>query len=174
MFDGVYELIEDQPRFRRVAPPTSADIEALLGRVVQRIARHLERCGLLVRDAENSYLNAVPDGDSALEGLPGHSITYRIAVGPNEGRKALTLQTLAPAERHRAMRWAQRLKRVFRIDIETCERCGGKVKIIASIEDPAVIGRILAYLEMRARSPFDITAAHRPRGPPGQLMLDLI
>jgi hypothetical protein len=57
---------------------------------------HLEQRGLLVRDAENSYLNAVPDGDSALEGLLGHSITCRIAVGPNEGRKAFTLQTLVP------------------------------------------------------------------------------
>jgi hypothetical protein len=26
--------------------------------------------------------------------LLGHSITYRIAVGPHEGRKAFTLQTL--------------------------------------------------------------------------------
>jgi hypothetical protein len=40
--------------------------------------------------------------------------------------------------------WAQRLKRVFRIDVERCERCGGKVRIIASVEDPAVIGRILS------------------------------
>ena len=32
----------------------------------------------------------------------------------------------------------QRLKRVFAIEIEKCERCGGKVKIIACIEDPVV------------------------------------
>ena len=57
----------------------------------------LQRRGLLGRDVENSYLNAAPGADSALEGLLGHSITYRIAVGPNEGRKAFTLQTLAPA-----------------------------------------------------------------------------
>ena len=35
--------------------------------------------------------------------------------------------------------WVQRLKRVFHIDIETCNHCGGAVKIIACIEDPAVI-----------------------------------
>jgi hypothetical protein len=29
------------------------------------------------------------------------------------------------------MTWAQRLKRVFNIDIETCGACGGEVKIIA-------------------------------------------
>jgi hypothetical protein len=41
------------------------------------------------------------------------------------------------------MTWAQRLKRVFGIEIESCEHCGGAVKIIASIEDPQIIGRIL-------------------------------
>ena len=60
------------------------------------------------------------------------------------------------------MTWAQRLKRVFRIDIEVCEHCGGAVRIIASIEDPAVIEKMLAYIERRdaAASP------HAPRAPP--------
>jgi len=44
------------------------------------------------------------------------------------------------------MTWAQRLKRVFSIDIETRSKCGGAVKIIASIEDPTVIRKILAHL----------------------------
>ena len=57
-----------------------------------------------------------------------------------------------PAERHAAMTWMQRLKRVFNIDIETCERCAGQVKIIACIEDPAVIERILAHLNGKAPS----------------------
>jgi hypothetical protein len=37
---------------------------------------------------------------------------------------------------------AQRLKRVFGIDIETCPACGGALRIIACIEDPAVINKI--------------------------------
>jgi hypothetical protein len=41
-----------------------------------------------------------------------------------------------PVARRSAMTWAQRLKRVFRIDVETCPACGGAMKIIASIEDP--------------------------------------
>jgi hypothetical protein len=51
-----------------------------------------------------------------------------------------------PAERHAAMTWAQRLKRVFNIDIEICNRCGGSVKVIACIEDQDIIDRILAHL----------------------------
>ncbi len=42
--------------------------------------------------------------------------------------------------------WAQRLKRVFAIDIEKCEKCGGNMKVIASIEDPDVIDKILKHL----------------------------
>ena len=37
-------------------------------------------------------------------------------------------------ERHAAMTWAQRLKRVFGIDVESCVRCGKSVKVIACIE----------------------------------------
>jgi hypothetical protein len=57
-----------------------------------------------------------------------------------------------PAEKRASMTWAKRLKRVFNIDIETCEKCGGDVRIIASIEDPAVIKKILAHLENTASS----------------------
>ena len=44
------------------------------------------------------------------------------------------------------MTLAGRLKRVFNIDIETCERCQGPVRIIACIEDPTVIRQILEHL----------------------------
>jgi hypothetical protein len=36
--------------------------------------------------------------------------------------------------RHVALSWARRLKRVFGVQIEGCARCGGQLKIIASIE----------------------------------------
>jgi hypothetical protein len=50
------------------------------------------------------------------------------------------------------MSWAQRLKRVFNIDIETCSACGGAVKVIACIEDPLVIDKILTHLNEKAAS----------------------
>ncbi len=49
-----------------------------------------------------------------------------------------------------SLTWAQRLKRVFNIDIETCRECGGAVKVIACIEDPAVIQKILTHLKEQA------------------------
>ena len=51
-----------------------------------------------------------------------------------------------PKPKAYSMTWAQRLKRVFAIDIEKCEKCGGPVRIIASIEDPEVIQKILKHL----------------------------
>ena len=41
------------------------------------------------------------------------------------------------------MTWAQRLKRVFNLDIETCSMCGGAVRVIACIEDSVIINKIL-------------------------------
>ena len=42
--------------------------------------------------------------------------------------------------------WARLLKRVFEIDIEQCPQCGGTLKLIAAIEDPPVIAKILVCL----------------------------
>ena len=47
-----------------------------------------------------------------------------------------------------AITWAQRLKRVFDIDVETCRICGGAAKVIACIEDPVVIQKMLAHLRL--------------------------
>ena len=54
----------------------------------------MERHALLERDAENSYLSDDAVGEDPMTPLLGHSITYRIAVGPQAGRKVFTLQTL--------------------------------------------------------------------------------
>jgi ribosomal protein S30 len=255
-----------------------------------RVGRYLERQGLLQRDAQHSYLAGERIDEGPMNPLWGHSITWRIAVGPQAGRKVLTLQTLpaddlaqaggagnvggfslhagvavranqpnkrerlcryiarpalseqrlsltaagkvryqlktpwrngtthvvyepldflaklaalvprprvnltryhgvfapnsahralvtkagrgraqtakaaarTPAERRSAMTWAQRLARVFGIDIKTCTACAGTLRIVASIEDPAVIKAILAHLAGKAR------AVHAARSPPGR------
>ncbi len=75
---------------------------------------------------------------------------WRSQITPaGRGSGATVAATRTPAERHRAMSWAQRLKRVFKLDLQSCEGCGGQVRVIACIEDPVVIGKILAYLETR-------------------------
>lgn len=50
----------------------------------------------------------------------------------------------------RSMSWAQRLKRIFNIDITQCEVCEKfNVKIIACITDASIINKILSYLDKR-------------------------
>ena len=49
---------------------------------------------MLERDAEHSYLALESADKDPMDQLRGHSITYRIAVGPQQGRKVFTLQTL--------------------------------------------------------------------------------
>ena len=302
--DGVYvERPDGSVQFRSVKAPTSAELTALAQTLAQRIGRFLERQGLLERDAENSYLAGEAVEAGPMEQLLGSSITYRIAVGPQQGRKVFTLQTLpacdesfdegvgkaagfslhagvaaraderqkleklcryisrpavsekrlsltpngnvryqlktpyrdgtthvifepldfiarlaalvpkprvnltrfhgvfapnsryrgrvtkakrgrggrrastgdpeapTPAERRASMTWAQRLKRVFNIDIETCPACAGAVRIIACIEDPEVIEKILTHLDEKGGS---AEASRRPpcRAPPQTGLFD--
>lgn len=70
-----------------------------------------------------------------------------------------------------AMTWAQRLKRVFGVEINPCARCGGKLKVIASIEEPQVIARILAHLEKTAADPHQAELPLGARAPPTQARL---
>lgn len=89
-------------------------------------------------------------------------------------------------ERHAAMRWAQRLKPVFSIDVETCVCCGKAVEVaapahpcargisasphdIAAIEEPALIARILAHAREKAESStasIGLPSTGRPVRPP--------
>ena len=59
------------------------------------------------------------------------------------------------------MRSMQPLKRVFHIDIEYCGVCGGTPRVIACIETPELIERILTHLAARNTECID-----RPRAPP--------
>lgn len=100
--DGVYVATSDcvAPLFRRVPVPTGAHLQRLLERISQRIGRYLERQGLLVRDPEQDYLplEALDEESACMDRLRGHSISYRIAIGRYQGKKAFTLQTLPAAE----------------------------------------------------------------------------
>jgi len=80
-----------------------------------------------------------------------------------------TTKEKSSATCHKSLTWAERLKRVFKIDVAVCSRCGGDVKIIACIEKPEVIKKILDYLDRKSDTP----ANHLPksRAPPRQGLL---
>jgi len=58
--------------------------------------------------------------------------------------------------------WAALMKRTFGLDVLDCPRCGGRLRLIALIEEAAVIGRILGHLGF----PADLPVARPARAPP--------
>ena len=85
-------------RFRWVKAPSNSELNQLSHTIAHRLARYLERQGLLERDAEHSVLALDHSDEDPMDQLRGHSIAYRIAVGPQQGRKVFTLQTLPGIE----------------------------------------------------------------------------
>lgn len=97
-------------------------------------------------------------------------------AGRGKGRKPNTPDETTdqtPAGRHAAMTWAQRLKRVFNIDIETCQACGCTMKIIACIEDPIVIRKILSHLQKNGPATTS-KPLPEPRAPPQACLFDTL
>ena len=48
----------------------------------------------------------------------------------------------------RAWSWAALMHRAFGIDVLACPQCGGRLRLIATLHDPAVIRKILAHLAL--------------------------
>lgn len=104
-----------------------------------------------------------------------HLIRFHGVLAPNAKLRGAVVPAVVqpasePAHEHghthgqaALMRWARLLKRVFDIDVERCA-CGGNLKILAAIEEPVVIVRILTHLGLPARAP--------PRAPARELSLD--
>jgi hypothetical protein len=290
--DGVYELDANQQpsTFHMTPAPIPTELAEVLEKIITKITRLLEQKGIIVKE-EPSFQLEISDDDSFAK-LQAGAVNYRFAMGPNKGKKALTLRTvteqdhnatrglvaknsgfslhagvhiagserekleklcryiarpaialerlslnangqvvyslkkpyddgtthivmtplelmekiaaiiprprvhltrfhgvLAPHYKHRKIivpakplpqpelelapnqeekatksriSWARLLKRVFNIDVATCHICGGKAKIVAAIEDPKVIMKILNHLGLDAIPP-NIWPA---RGPP--------
>jgi hypothetical protein len=90
-------------------------------------------------------------------GVLAPNATLRSQIVPGEADQATDTAngdgaSLAPSTRA-SMSWAELLKRVFAIDLTTCPQCGGPLSILAAIEDPAVIAKILSHLGLPTRAP---------------------
>ena len=104
---------------------------------------------------------------------PNHRWRGRVTPAKrSKGAKRIAnTEVRSPAERHVAISWAQRLKRVFNIDIEVCDHCGGSVKVITCIEDQDVIDRILAHLREKEQGRSTLSHLAPPsRAPPGHYL----
>jgi hypothetical protein len=55
--------------------------------------------------------------------------------------------------RPRHFAWADLLRRTFEIDVLACPDCGGRLRLLATIEDPELMGKILRHLELPVNPP---------------------
>jgi hypothetical protein len=63
--------------------------------ISQRVGRCLERQGLLEQDTESAWLDLGPAEDTdAMSQIQGSSISYRIAVGSQQGQKTFMIRTI--------------------------------------------------------------------------------
>jgi len=76
---------------------------------------------------------APPLGPAAPTPTPADSVPLDPAPGP-----------LRPPR----WRWADLLQRVFSVDALACPNCSGRMRVIATIDDPRVVRRILTHIGM--------------------------
>src|SRR5438477_576007 len=111
-------------------------------------------------------LEAMPDGRGVLmlDGKMQDDATWkqcRVMVNLAKLLAEKDPEPAAPPRRRWA--WADLLRRVFAIDVLTCA-CGGRLRLIATIEDPLVVQRILRHLGLPTEPP----GLYPARPPPGE------
>ena len=107
-------------------------------------------------------------------GVLGPHYKYRKQIVPKPPTLKLVTDdqiTIDPKQlelKKKNLSWARLLARVFGIDAEACSKCGGKMKIIAAIEDSRTIRKILDHLGLRTKAPM----LHPARGPPSRVHVE--
>ena len=71
-------------------------------------------------------------------------------------------QRIASPPRPGGWRWADLMRRTFAFDVLACPRCGGRLRLIALIEQASVIERILRHLGL----PTEVPEPRPARAPP--------
>ncbi|HET8576046.1 MAG TPA: transposase [Methylomirabilota bacterium] len=82
---------------------------------------------------------------------------------PEEGPAGRSGATARPRE-SRDWAWAALMRHAFGLDVLACPRCGGRLRFIATLHDPAVVAKILAHLD-RPHS----AEPHGPDPPPADI-----
>jgi Putative transposase len=105
---------------------------------------------------------------------PNSSHRAEIIIKPQD-KVDVTGESLLEGEKSKgkkqaAMTWAQCLKRAFKVDIEICEICGGRAKVIACITEPVAINKILSHLKLKQGG--QISRLPASRAPPGRSLFN--
>src|SRR3989449_11478654 len=76
----------------------------------------------------------------------------------------------APKSAPRHWAWAALMRRAFDVDVLACPRCGGRLRLIATVEDPEAIRAILAPLaaSREGAGPAPPATRRAPADPPSR------
>ena len=101
-----------------------------------------------------------------------HLVRYHGVLAPNAADRACIVPTppaqdddpacahppaepthTTPGKRAHRLAWARLLARVFLLDVTVCPACGGSMKIVAALTDPASVRTYLDGVGLPARAP---------------------
>ncbi len=93
-------------------------------------------------------------------------VSYGAPVVARDEPSAKTADEYATPERSRRYwKWADLMRRAFELDVLACPRYGGRMQLIATIDDPAIVRKILERVHLSADLPEVRPAAGRRRPP---------
>lgn len=85
-------------------------------------------------------------------GVLAPNAPWRCEVVPEDGRSAGANEVASAATTRvcRHVAWATLMRRVFEIDVLACPRCGGRMRVLATLEEPRVVQKILRHVGLPA------------------------
>ena len=95
---------------------------------------------------------------------------WRPRIVPDPPVAATGTAVNEPAARPHQWRWADLMRRAFDLDVLACPRCGDRMRLLATIDDPLVIESILAHLGL----PTDRVRTDPAHPPPTPLFADIV
>ena len=100
-------------------------------------------------------------------------VQFGITDGPSTAAESAAADEAHPETAHgrhqRNYLWGDLMRRSMGLDVVTCPRCGGRLRLIAVIDDPVVVTRVLRHLGL----PTEIPQARPARAPPTEVAPDL-
>ena len=99
----------------------------------------------------------VPSVSSA--GVDDSAVHYLVQVDDDSSRSV--------PPRSGGYQWAELMQRTFAFDVLACPRCGGRLRLVALVEQASVVRRILSHLDLPSELPEPRPARPPPRRPEG-------
>ena len=123
----------------------------------------------MLRIITRSALHGVLAPNAAWRRAIVPAVAGEIVASPEGAGEAAVIPARAAddAPSHRRARpryraWADLMRRAFESDVLACPQCGGRLVVLATIDDPAVIQRILRHLGLSLDAGDPVSARGSP------------